>query len=138
MIEPAHPTLSLRRQCQALGLNRSTLYYSPSDSLSDKQLSLLRLIDETYTRYPFFGTRQMASYLRLLGYDIHRHHTRWGYEKLGLRAVAPGPHTSKPHPAHKIYPYLLRGLAIERPNHVWSTDISVPQQAAWEMGVGLP
>ena len=76
------------------------------------------------SKHPFFGTRQMSGYLKLNGYCFERHHIRWAYEKLGLRSLAPGPHTSKPHPEHKVYPYLLRGLSIDSPNQVWSTDLT--------------
>lgn len=126
MLENDHPKLSIRKQCYLLGLNRSTVYYTPREhKLSIDQLSLLRLVDETYTKYPFYGTRQMANFLRLNGYkDIKRHHMRWAYEKLCLQSVAPGPHTSKPHPEHKVYPYLLRNKIITAPNQVWSTDLT--------------
>ncbi len=127
LLERAHPHLSLSRQCELLEVNRSNFYYIPKgpEDMSKEKLSLLRLTDETYTLYPFFGTRQMSSYLQRNGYvDIKRHHTRWAYERLGLQATVPGPHTSKPHPEHKIYPYLLRGFEVEAPNQVWSTDLT--------------
>jgi len=126
LIEPSHPQLSVRKQCELLGVNRSGIYYKPRiRQLSDVQLSLLRIVDEVYTAYPFFGTRQMASYLQRNGHQhIKRHHARWAYEHLGLQSVAPGPHTSKPHPEHKIYPYLLRDVEIAAPDQVWSTDIT--------------
>lgn len=126
MVEPQHPILSMRQQCELLLVNRSSLYcYRQPKVLTDQQLSLLRLVDETYTAYPFFGTRKMADYLQLNGYYlIQRHHIRWAYEHLGLRSVTPGPHTSQAHPENKIYPYLLRGINIKIPNQVWSTDIT--------------
>ena len=126
MLELNHPQLSIRQQCALLELNRSSVYYKPKKrELSETQLSLLRLVDETYTKYPFFGTRQMVDYLRLNEHEgIKRHHTRWAYKTLGLQSVAPGPHTSKPHPEHKIYPYLLRNISITAPNQVWSTDLT--------------
>ncbi len=127
LLEPAHPELSIRRQCQLLDINRSSYYLGPRQpkKIDDRRLALMRLVDEIYTKYPFFGTRQMRDYLQLNGRgDIERHHIRWVYEKLGLKSLAPGPHTSKPHPEHKIYPYLLRGLPITAPNQVWSTDIT--------------
>lgn len=127
LLEPGHPSLSLRRQAQLLGISRSSYYYDATGTknIDDKRLSLMRVVDEIYTKYPFFGTRQMSNYLNLNGYpDVGRHHIRWIYEKLGLHSLAPGPHTSKPHPEHKIYPYLLRDLAITAPNQVWSTDIT--------------
>jgi putative transposase len=126
LLEPEHPELSVRRQCRLLGINRSSFYYGPAPAkIDDRRLSLMRLVDEIYTKHPFFGTRQMSNYLQLNGHpDVGRHHVRWVYEQLGLRAIAPGPHTSQPHPEHKIYPYLLRGLPIIAPNQVWSTDIT--------------
>lgn len=124
-IERDHPHLSVRSQCELLGVNRSSLYYTPKpDVLSDEQLALIRLTDEIYTRYPFFGTRQMSAYITLHYETVKRHQIRWVYEKLGLQSTAPGPHTSKPHPEHKVYPYLLEDIAITRPLQVWSTDIT--------------
>lgn len=126
MLEPDHPHLSLRHQCRLLEINRSSIYYtSQPQQASIEQLTLLRIVDEVYTRYPFFGTRQMAQYLNQEGYEeIKRHHTRWAYEKLGLQSVAPGPHTSQPHPEHKVYPYLLKDVEITGVNQVWSTDLT--------------
>ena len=85
----------------------------------------MRVVDEIYTEYPFFGTRMMADYLKLHGYGAYgRAKIRTIYEHLGLRAACPGPHTSVPHPAHKVYPYLLRNVEITHCNHVWSTDVT--------------
>jgi len=124
LIEPEHSELSVRQQCDLLEVNRSSLYYEPAET-NPETLALMRLIDEVYTKHPFFGTRKMVSYLE-------RHHTchvgrarvRHLYKLLGIEAISPGPNTSKPHPENKIYPYLLRGLEIAGPNHVWSTDIT--------------
>jgi putative transposase len=124
LLEPNYPELSIRQQCVLLEINRSSVYYASRVTVSDETLALLRTVDEVYTQYPFFGTRQMASYLRTIGHDVEREQIRGIYERLGLRSLAPGPHTSKPHPEHKIYPYLLRGATIARPDHVWSTDIT--------------
>ena len=126
LLELEHPDLSVREQCRLLGVNRSSIYYKPqAQQPSIEQLDLLRLVDEVYTRYPFFGTRQMAQYLNQQGYDaIKRHHTRWAYEKLGLQSAAPGPHTSQPHPGHKVYPYLLKDVEITAINQMWSTDLT--------------
>jgi putative transposase len=92
--------------------------------LNDKQLALLRLTDELYTKYPFFGTRQMSDYISLHHYPCKRHEVRWAYEHLGLQSLAPGPHTSKPHPEHKVYPYLLKEIEISKPCQVFSSDIT--------------
>lgn len=124
-VEPDHQLLSVRQQCKILEINRSSLYYTPRPkSLSDEELALLRLVDEIYTKYPFFGTRQMSDYISLHEYPCKRHEIRWAYEQLSLRSLAPGPHTSKPHPEHKIYPYLLNDVEIIRPCQVFSTDIT--------------
>ena len=84
----------------------------------------MRLIDEQYTKTPFYGSRRMAWQLRQWGYAVNRKRVQRLMQKMGIAAIYPGPNTSKPHPAHRIYPYLLRGLAIERLNQVWSTDIT--------------
>lgn len=123
LLEPNHPVLSLRQQCALLDVNRSSVYYTPRVR-DETQLALARTVDEVYTEYPFFGTRQMTDYLRTKGYTVNRSQIRGVYERLGLRSVAPGPHTSQPHPEHKIYPYLLRDVAITVRNQVWSTDIT--------------
>lgn len=124
-IETNHPLLSVRQQCGILELNRSSIYYTPAPKvLSDEQLALLRLVDEVYTKHPFFGTRQMSDYISLHYHECKRHEARWAYEHLGLHSLAPGPHTSKPHPEHKVYPYLLHDLEIVRPCQVFSTDIT--------------
>lgn len=124
-IETKHPVLSVRQQCEILALNRSNVYYRPRPKIfSDEQLALLRLVDEIYTKYPFFGTRQMSDYISLHHYPCKRHEMRWAYEQLSLRSVSPGPHTSKPHPEHAIYPYLLGNFDIVRPCQVFSTDIT--------------
>lgn len=123
MLEPCHPELSLRRQCELLDINRSSYYYQP-EPIDDETLALVRVVDEIYTQYPFFGTRQMVSYLHRQGVEVGRTRIRGIYKRLGLEAVCPGPHTSKPHPEHKIYPYLLRDVEITQRDQVWSTDIT--------------
>ena len=85
---------------------------------------LLQLLDEKYTRHPFFGSRRMTQYLREQGYQVNRKRVQRLMQTLGLAGMSPGPNTSKAHPQHKIYPYLLRGVDIIRPNQVWSTDIT--------------
>jgi len=123
-LEPEHKILSIRQQCEILGINRSNIYYRRK-ATDDATLLLMRLVDEVYTKYPFFGTRKMSSYLRLAkGCDVGREQIRSIYEKLGLQSLSPGPHTSKPHPEHKVYPYLLRGVDIISNDQVWSTDIT--------------
>ena len=124
-VEPEHPVLSVRRQCEILNINRASIYYRPRPKqLREEQLALLRLVDEIYTKYPFFGTRQMSDYISLHHHTCSRYDSRWAYEQLGLRSLAPGPHTSKGHPEHKIYPYLLKDIELVRPCQVFSTDIT--------------
>ena len=115
----------MRQQAEILGLNRSAIYYQPRvRQLKDKQLQLLDLVDELYTKYPFMGTRQMSQYISAHHHSCQRHEIRWAYEHLGLHSVAPGPQTSKPHPEHTVYPYLIKDLKIIRPCQVFSTDIT--------------
>ncbi len=123
LIEPHHPSLSIREQSELLQLNRSSYYYEPAP-LDDATLNLMKVVDEIYMEHPFFGTRQMANYLNSIGYDVGREKMRGIYHRLGLQAACPGPHTSKPHPGHKKYPYLLRNVEISHCNHVWSSDIT--------------
>lgn len=123
LLDNDHPLLSIRQQCKILDINRSSIYYEPK-TLDATTLALMRIVDEVYTQYPFFGTRQMVSYLNARGQAVGRSKIRSIYERLGLRSLSPGPHISKPHPEHKVYPYLLRDIEITSQNHVWSTDIT--------------
>jgi putative transposase len=92
--------------------------------IGESELNLLRLLDEEYTRHPFYGSRRMKLFLKECGYSVNRKRVQRLMQQLGLVGMAPGPNTSKPHPEHTVYPYLLRGLDIIRPNQVWSTDIT--------------
>jgi putative transposase len=94
------------------------------DEETAQNLELMRLIDEEYTRHPFYGSRKMRDWLRRQGYAVNRKRVRRLMRKMGLESVAPKPNTSRPAPQHKIYPYLLRGLEIDRPDQVWCTDIT--------------
>lgn len=123
LLDANHPGLSLRQQCELLDLNRSSYYYEPKP-YDETALSLFKLVDEIYTEHPYFGTRQMVNFLRLKGYEVGRYQMRNIYRHLGLEAVCPGPHTSKPNKEHKIYPYLLRNVDIIKRDQVWSTDIT--------------
>ena len=123
-LERDHEQISLRRQCELLGLNRSRVYYQP-EPVSPEELGLMRRIDEIYTRCPFYGSRRITAQLnRDDEQDWNRKRIQRLMRIMGIRGVAPGPDTSRPHPEHKIYPYLLRGVSIERNNQVWSTDIT--------------
>jgi putative transposase len=124
LVEPQHETLSVRRQCALLGLNRAGYYYQPATE-SAENLRLLRLLDEQYLRAPFYGSRRMSWHLRQLGYPVNRKRVQRLMRVMGLEALAPKPpKTRVAHPEHRIYPYLLRDLAIERANQVWSADIT--------------
>jgi putative transposase len=96
----------------------------PQEEVDELESILLHKLDEEYTRHPFYGTRRMTKYLCGCGYTVNRKRVQRLMQKLGLAGMAPGPNTSKPHPQHKLYPYLLRGVDIIRPNQVWSTDIT--------------
>lgn len=123
LIELNHPELSIRRQCELLGLNRSSFYYQPAGETA-LNLTLMRLIDVQYTQTPFYGWPKMTIYLQQLGYPINHKRVQRLMQVMGLQAIYPKPRTSTPAPGHKIYPYLLRGLKITRPNQVWSADIT--------------
>jgi putative transposase len=122
-IEPEHEKLSLVRQCQLVGISRSSWYYRPRGE-SDLNLELMRRIDELHLRYPWYGSRQMAGALRRLGYRVGRKRARRLMRLMEIRSVAPTPNTSRRAPGHPVYPYLLRDLAIERPDQVWCADIT--------------
>lgn len=122
-LETAHPAFSLRDQCRLLGINRSSLYYEPV-AVSDLTFKLMNLIDEQYTKTPFYGSRKILCYLRDAGYGVNRKRVQRLMREMGLYAICPGPNTSKRLQANRIWPYLLTGLEIVRPNQVWSTDIT--------------
>jgi len=118
-------TVSVAQQCVLATVSRATVYAHQKPKPVD-ELDLLhsRLIDEDYTRHPFYGSRKMVIFLKTLGYIVNRKRVQRLMRAMGLAAIAPGPNTSRAHPEHKIYPYLLRGVAVVRPNQVWSTDIT--------------
>lgn len=125
MIDKSDPKLSVSKQCKILGLNRTGIYYQPRKE-SALNLELMRKMDEHYLEHGFKGARRMHVWLTMdLGYQVSLNRVRrLYYNVMGLRAIAPGPHTSKRHKKHEVYPYLLRELLIERKNQVWSTDIT--------------
>ncbi len=128
MITREHPELSLSRQCEVLSISRSSFYHAPKGE-SPATLALMRRIDELFLKYPFYGSRQMARQLRREGVRAGRHRVRRLMRLMGLAAIYQVPRTSAPHPTHRIYPYLLKGLAIDRPNQVWCADITyIPVQ----------
>ena len=123
MIAPDRPGLSLSRQCRLVSISRSSFYYAPRGK-SPENLALMRRIDELFLKYPFYGSRQMARQLRREGILAGRHRVRRLMRLMGLEAIYQAPRTSTPHPAHRIYPYLLRNLTVERADHVWCADIT--------------
>ena len=123
LIDENDDIYSVRMQCQILGLNRSSWYYTPAP-LSEEDQKLMDLLDAQYTKTPFYGVRNMTVYLRKLGYTIGKDHTRTLLRKMGLVALFPKPNLSGPHPENRIYPYLLRDLDVVRPNQVWCADIT--------------
>ena len=123
MIEPDHPRLTIRRQCELVGISRSA-FYAPAAAETPLNLSLMRLIDEQFLETPWYGSRQMARHLRRHGHTVGRKRIRRLMRKMGLQAVYQRPKTTVPHPEHKKWPYLLRNLDIVRPNHVWCADIT--------------
>jgi putative transposase len=123
MVDFQDPKISVSRQCRLLDLSRSSVYYQPVE-ISPQDLLLMRLIDEQYLKTPFYGSRSMTLHLRRLGYPVNRKHIQRLMSLMGLEAIYPKPKTSRPHPEHKIYPYLLRNLNIDRPNQVWAADIT--------------
>lgn len=115
--------LPMTRQCQLLGLNRSMVYYQPKRA-SEADLLLMRRIDEMHMQRPFYGSRRIRDWLQDEGHDINRKRVQRLMRQMGIMALYPKTNTSRPGKGHKIYPYLLRGLTIDRPNQVWATDIS--------------
>jgi len=123
LLEPDNAAFSLRQQCDLLGINRSSLYYQPLGE-SEENLLLMRLLDEQYTQTPYYGVLRMQAHLRTLGHVVNEKRVRRLLRTMGLETVYQKPNTSKPNPEHAIFPYLLRGLVIDRCDQVWSTDIT--------------
>ncbi len=125
MIEPKHSQLSIVRQCELLTLSRAT-YYRNTDWVgeSEENMGIMNLIDEEYTRHPFYGSRKMRDYLRRLGHKVNRKRVQRLMRLMRIEAIYPKPKLTKRNAEHKVYPYLLRGVNIEKNDHVWSTDIT--------------
>ena len=127
-VDRDHPRLSIARQCELVSVSRSAFYYEPKGERPEN-LDLMRRIDEQFLKTPYYGSRQMMRYFRRHGEWIGRHRFRRLMRKMGLSAIYQAPKTSQPHPEHRIYPYLLRGVTIDQPNHVWCADITyIPMQ----------
>jgi putative transposase len=123
MIDPINQQLSISRQCEMIGVSRSSYYYQPTP-ISQEELELMRKIDELYLQNPSSGSRTISRQLDRQGITADRKRVQRLMRLMGIEAVYPKPRTSRPHPQHKVYPYLLRGLTINRPNLVWATDIT--------------
>ena len=123
LIDRDAPSPSIRRQCALLGVARSGVYRPPRPA-NDNDLALMRRVDELFTAWPFLGSRRMAAMLRAEGQAINRKRVQRLMRRMGIAALGPKPRTTKPAPGHKIFPYLLRNLAIDRPNQVWAADIT--------------
>ncbi len=127
-MDHSHPEISVRRQCRLLGVNRAGLYYEPKEE-SQQNLQLMRLLDEQYTRTPFYGSRKMTAWLATKGFAVNRKRVSRLMERMGIEAVYPKPRLSRPGEHHKVYPYLLGGVEVSRVNQVWSTDITYIRMA---------
>src|SRR5438477_4659574 len=123
LVDRQHGGLSVRRQCRLLGLARSGVY-RPALPADDNDVAVMRRLDELFTAWPFLGSRRMAQMLKEEGFAINRKRVQRLMRQMGIAALGPKPRTTKPQPGHKIFPYLLRNLAIDRPNQVWAADIT--------------
>ena len=124
MIEPGHPELSVVRQCELVSISRSGFYHRSAGETA-LSLELMRLIDAQFLETPWYGSRQMARHLRREGYVVGRKRIRRLMATMGLAPIYQRPRTTLPNPEHRIFPYLLRDLAIDRPNHVWCADLTL-------------
>jgi putative transposase len=123
MVEPAHHRLSISAQCRLLRISRSSYYCAPVPE-TDKTFALMSVIDTTFLDCPWYGNRRMVWHLRRAGQEAGRRRAPRLMAKMGLTPIYQRPRTSDPQPQHRVYPYLLRKLAIERPNHVWCADLT--------------
>jgi putative transposase len=122
-IVASQPGVSIRQQCELLGVNRSSYYYEPVPE-NEYNLLLMKLIDEQYTKTPFYGSPKLTAWLRRSGHPVNIKRVKRLMSKLGIAAIYPTKDLSQPKEGHRLYPYLLRGMKIERPNQVWSADIT--------------
>ena len=130
MIEREHE-LPIKRQAEVLGISRGTVYYQ-AEPVSEGELALMRRIDELHLEHPFAGSRMLRDLLRLAGIEVGRRHVGTLMRRMGIQALYRKPNTSKRHPAHAVFPYLLRGLAISQANQVWALDITyIPMARGW-------
>lgn len=137
LIDPHHGRIDVSRQCELLGLPRSSLYYQASEE-DAWNLQLMRLLDEKYLRHPFYGVARMTVYLRTLGHAVNEKRVRRLLRLMGLEAIYPKPRLSLRNQGHLIYPYLLQGLTIDRPDQVWCIDITyIPMRVGWSYLVAV-
>lgn len=122
LVDKTDKEISISRQAELLGVSRSSIYYEPV--IDSYNLVLMRLIDEQYIKTPFYGSRKMAAFLKRNGHQINRKRVQNLMQQMGLEAIYPKPNLSRSNSCHKIYPYLLRRVKIDRPNQVWATDIT--------------
>ena len=122
LFDNTNKEITISRQAELLGVSRSSFYYKPV--VDEYDLLLMRMIDEQYTQTPFYGSRKMSAHLRRHDYQVNRKHAQRLMRVMGLEAIYPKPHLSRPGAGHSIYPYLLRGLPITRPDQVWAADIT--------------
>ena len=122
-MEKDNKEMPVARQCELLNLPRSSYYFSSTVN-DDFNLEVMRLIDEQFTRAPFYGVRRMTAWLRTQGYEVNRKRVRRLFRRMGLQAIYPRKRRSFSSPGHKIYPYLLEGVKVERPDQVWGADIT--------------
>ena len=132
MVEFTHPKLCVSRQCALLDVARSSVYYTPNTTESALNLALMRRIDECYLKRPFYGSPRMTDWLKEQGWPVNEKRVARLMQLMRLQATMPGPHTSKPHPEHVKYPYLLRGMEVSQSDQVWCADITyIPMRAGF-------
>ncbi len=123
MIDKQHPSISINRQCELLQVSKGALYYRPV-AISPYTLTLMDLLDEQHTKTPFYGSRRLTAWLNNMGYLVSRKRVQRLMKLMRIEAIYPGPKTTRRDESHKVYPYLLKNAVIDRPNQVWSTDIT--------------
>ncbi len=137
LIDPRHPRLPVTRQCELVSISRSGFYYQPAGGTL-LNLALMRLIDEQFLETPWYGSRQMMRHLRREGYMVGRKRVRRLMARMGLEPIYQRPRTTVPHPGHRVYPYLLRDMVIDRPNQVWCADITyIPMRRGFHYLVAI-
>lgn len=130
-VEREERDLPLSIQADLLGISRSSLYYQPRP-VSEEEMTIKHRIDELYTDYPFYGSRKMVAQLQREGMEVNRKAVQRHMREMGIQAIFPGPNLSRRHLKEQVYPYLLRGLTIDHPNHVWGIDITyIRMQKGW-------